>query len=220
MLQKHTSHDEDSAEVGVVADEDIRFGFTIHEAERGEDHRQAKSDEAEATDGSYNIETEKVGIFILNGGKETVKLLFLFGRQFETNRLGLLKGLVELEKLLTKIDKIIVEGNGGFGKDIAPLELEIHIVENEAREKAVFGIGDECKNLMRRARKKCREARLGKLNELTVFSPGVGNHFVVKGFAEAIGEVAVIGLEGVGKGVAFSFEDETNATVIVENLVH
>lgn len=95
VLQKHTSHDEDCAEVGVVADDDIRFGFAVHEAERGEDHRQAKSYETEATDRSYNIETEEIGIFFLNGGKETVELLFLFGRQLETNRLGLLKGLCD-----------------------------------------------------------------------------------------------------------------------------
>ena len=143
MLQKHTSHYEDGAEVGVVADDDIRFGFADHEAERGEDHRQAKSDEAEAADRSYNIETEEIGIFFLNGGKEAVELLFLFGRQFETNRMGLLQGLVELEKLLAEVYEVIVEGDGRFREDITPLELEIHIVEDETAEETVFGIRDE-----------------------------------------------------------------------------
>lgn len=50
VLQKHTSHDEDSAEVGVVADDDIRFLLAVHQAERGEDHGEAEGDETEATD--------------------------------------------------------------------------------------------------------------------------------------------------------------------------
>ncbi len=134
MLQKHTSHDEDSAEVGVVADDDIRFFLAVHQAERSEDHGEAEGDEAKATHGGHNIEPEEIGIFFLNGGKETVELLFLFGRQLETNRMGLLQGLIELEKLLTKVYEVIVEGDGGFRKDIAPLEFEIHVVENETAE--------------------------------------------------------------------------------------
>lgn len=58
VLQKHTSHDEDGAKIGVIADDDIRFGFAVHEAERGENHRQAESDETEATDGGDNIEAK------------------------------------------------------------------------------------------------------------------------------------------------------------------
>ena len=42
---------------------------------------------------------------------------------------------------------------------------------------------------------------------------------MMESFAEAIGKVAVIGFEGVGKGVAFGFEDEAYSPIVVENLV-
>ena len=43
---------------------------------------------------------------------------------------------------------------------------------------------------------------------------------MMKGFAEAVGEVAIIGLESVGEGVAFGFEDEAYATIVVKNLIN
>lgn len=39
VLKEHSSHNENGTEVGVVAGDDIRFGFAVHETERGEDHR-------------------------------------------------------------------------------------------------------------------------------------------------------------------------------------
>ena len=41
----------------------------------------------------------------------------------------------------------------------------------------------------------------------------------MEGFAEAVGEVAVVGLEGVGEGVAFGLEHEAYALVVVEHLI-
>lgn len=43
---------------------------------------------------------------------------------------------------------------------------------------------------------------------------------MMEGFAEAIGEIAVVGLESVGEGVAFGFEDEAYATIVVKNLIN
>lgn len=41
----------------------------------------------------------------------------------------------------------------------------------------------------------------------------------MESLAEAIGEVAIIGLEGVGEGVALGFEDDADALVVVEHLI-
>ncbi len=79
VLKKHTSHDEDCAEVGVIADDDVRFLFAVHEAERGEDHGEAEGDETETADGSDNIETEEIGVLLLDFGKEYIELLLLIG---------------------------------------------------------------------------------------------------------------------------------------------
>ena len=42
---------------------------------------------------------------------------------------------------------------------------------------------------------------------------------MMESLAEAIGEVAIVGLEGVGKGVALGFEDDADALVVVEHLI-
>ena len=50
VLKEDTCHDKDGAKIGVVADDDIRIGFTIHEAKRSENHGDTESDETKATD--------------------------------------------------------------------------------------------------------------------------------------------------------------------------
>ena len=37
--------------------------------------------------------------------------------------------------------------------------------------------------------------------------------------SETIGEITIVGLESVGKSVAFSFKNETSAVVVVEHLI-
>ena len=55
VLKEDTCHDKDGAKIGVIADDNFRLLFAIHQAKRGENHRQAKSDETEATDGGNNM---------------------------------------------------------------------------------------------------------------------------------------------------------------------
>lgn len=43
---------------------------------------------------------------------------------------------------------------------------------------------------------------------------------MMEGFAEAIGEIAIIGFESVGKGVAFGFKNKAYATIVVKNLIN
>ena len=76
---EHLGHDERGAEVGIVADDDFGDRLAVHEAERGENHGEAECDEAEATDGSYNIHAEHGRIFLLDIAKEIVELLLLSG---------------------------------------------------------------------------------------------------------------------------------------------
>lgn len=71
---------------------------------------------------------------LLDFSKKDVELLLLIVGKRKADWLGLLQGLIELEKLLAEVYEVIVEGDGGFREDIAPLKLEIHVVEDEARE--------------------------------------------------------------------------------------
>ena len=115
--------------------------------------------------------------------------------------------------------EILIDSVVGGGEDVEPFEDKTLIVEDEAAEEAVFGIGDERENLTWSAGEQSREARTGKLDKLTVFAAGIRYHFVMESLAEAIGEVAIVGLEGVGEGVALGFEDDADALVVVEHLI-
>ena len=52
-----------------------------------------------------------------------------------------------------------------------------------------------------------------------VFSADVGDGFVVECFAESVGVVAVVGVEGVGEGVALGLEHQADAVVLVQCLI-
>lgn len=148
VLQQDLRHDEDGTEVEVVADDDRGDGATVHQAERSENHGEAEGDEAETTDGGDDIGAEKVGVFELNLFEEAVELLLLACGKRETDGLRLLKRLIEREEAMAKMLEVFVEGFGIFGKDIVPFDAKIHIVEDEAAEEAVFGVGNECQDLL------------------------------------------------------------------------
>lgn len=42
---------------------------------------------------------------------------------------------------------------------------------------------------------------------------------MVEGFAEAVGVVAVVGVEGIGEGVALGLEHQADAVVLVQGLI-
>lgn len=52
-----------------------------------------------------------------------------------------------------------------------------------------------------------------------VFLAEIGNRLMVEGFAEAVGVVAHVGLEGVGQRVALSLEEQAHAVVLGEGLI-
>ena len=157
VLDEDTSHVDGGAEIDIGANDGLGKRSAVHEAERGEDHGEAESDEAEATDGGDDIGAEEVGILELDVGKEAVELRLLVGSEREADGLvDVLESLVKLEKTEAETDEIIVEIVGAGGEDIEPLDAEVHIVKDKTREEAVFGIGDERLDLERRAGEECR----------------------------------------------------------------
>ena len=218
MLEKHMCHDASGAEVVVVANDDWRNGFAVHAAERGENHSDAESDETETTDGGEDVFAKHVVIVVLHLLKHGIELVFLgFGKR-KTDWMGVLKSLVKLKKLLPELIEILVE-RLFFLKDIAPRENEVHLVEHETAEQTVFGVVYQRCDLARSARENGRQARAFKLDKLTVFAASVGDKLVMECLAETIGEIAIVGLKGVGKGVAFGLENETYAVVVVQHLI-
>ena len=148
VLKKHTSHDERGAEVGVGTDDDRSDGDAIHEAERGENHGKTKGDETETTDGGDDIQAEERGILELDIAKELVELELLRSGERETDGRRVLKRLIEREKTMAKLKEIFVESVVGGGEHIAPLEDETFVVEDETAEETVFGVGNECQDLL------------------------------------------------------------------------
>lgn len=170
VLKKHTSHDERGAEVGVGTEGDRSDGDAIHEAERGENHGQTEGDEAKTTDGGDDIQTEERGILELDIAKELVELELLWSGERETDGLGLLERLIEREETVAEMLEILIDSVVGGGEDVEPFEDKTFVVEDEAAEETVFGIGDERENLTWSAGEQSREARTGKLDKFTVFA--------------------------------------------------
>lgn len=74
MLQKHTSHGERSAEIGIGTDGCGGDRLAIHETKYGENHSDTECDETETTHGGDDIETEETGILLLDLGEKAVEL--------------------------------------------------------------------------------------------------------------------------------------------------
>lgn len=71
---------------------------------------------------------------------------------------------------MAKMLEILVDSVVGGGEDVEPFEDKTFVVEDEAAEETVFGIGDERENLTGSAGEQSREARTGELDKLTVFA--------------------------------------------------
>ena len=56
--------------------------------------------------------------------------------------------MIELEITLAEVDEIIVKRYSTFGKDITPLEAQVHVIEDKTAEEAVFSIRNEGKDLL------------------------------------------------------------------------
>ena len=116
--------------------------------------------------------------------------------------------------------EIIVERLVFVGENISPYQLEIHLIENETAEQSVFAIVNQSKDLTRGAGESHREFGIGDFNKFSVFATIVGYLLVMESFAQAIGEISVVGLKGVGQGVALGFKQQTSALVFMEGLVN
>lgn len=209
------------AEVFIVADEGADFLASVAEAERGEDHRDAEGDEAQAPDAGDDVIPEEEVIFGLRGAVVGVEAVLLVRGELEFDLRLHLQPLVEVGEAPSDVVKDFFEGAAlRPGEDVEPLQLEAEVVEDEAGEKAVFGVRDEGRYLPGRSGEDRREARAKQLYKLTVFTAGVGNGLVVEGLAETVAVVAEVGAEYVCQGVALGLEHQAVAAVVVEDLVN
>ena len=92
------------------------------------------------------------------------------------------------------------------------------MVEQEAAEQTVLGIRDEAADLLGRAGEDAADAGLVYADEFSVLAADVRDRLVVGELAEVVRVVAVVGTEGVGKGVAFGLEHDAAAVILVEHL--
>ena len=123
-------------------------------------------------------------------------------------------------EFFAELFEVVVKGDAGAAVEhVVPVALGIEIIEEEAAEKTVFGIFDERTHLLGRASEECGEAGRLDADIFLVLSTDVGDGFMVEGFAEAIGVVAIVGVEGIGKGVALGLEHQSDAVVLVQGLI-
>ncbi len=185
-----------------------------------EDHCDAEGDEAEAADAGYDVVAKEAVELGLGGGVVVVEGVLLAGGELEFHFGHCFEVLVDVGERPADVVEDFVEGGAvDAGEDVEPLELEVDVVEDEAGEEAVLGVRDEGADLAGRAGEDGGEARAQEFDEFAVLAAGVGDGLVVEGFAEAVGEVAVVGGEDVGEGIAFGLEHQGIAAVVGEDLI-
>lgn len=149
-----------------------------------------------------------------------VEGLLLAQGQGELDGRGVLECMVESQELFAQGVKVFVQGlSGAFVKDVVPFGFLVQVVEEEAAEQAVLYVGHEVDHLLRGAGEYGGKAGLFHLDVFPLAAAEVGDGFVVKGFAEAVGEVAEVLAEGGGEGIAFGLEHQALLVVLIEGLV-
>ena len=206
--------------VGVEAEELRGEVAVLHYPQRGEYHRDAEGDEAQAADGGDELVSAAVAVGGLPAVELGVEVCGLVFCEAEADVRAAAEDGVEVVELLAESLEVFVEGGvGAAAEDIVPDETEVEDIEDETAEESVLGIGDEVEDLAGRACEQGRETRVADVDIFTVFAADVGDGLVVEGFAEAIGVVAVVGAEGVGEGVALGLEHQPLAVVVAQNLI-
>ena len=197
VLQQDFDHGQGGVEVGIGADQplDVFQAFAwclVDEAKDAEDHREAKEDEAEATDGGHDFVAKQLSEAKLGGFKEVVELVHLGEAESELDRpLGEL--LQEGEEVAANLLELLIGGGTTMGgKHVVPDQFGFHDIEDETAEQAVFSIRDEIEDLLRCARQDSGEFGLHNLDIFMIFLSEIGNRFMVKRFPESVRIVAQV----------------------------
>lgn len=211
---------EGGAEVGVGAVERGAEFACLGDAQGGEDEDDAEGAQAHPAHRSDNVFSVGVHLAGLDVGEVGVEAGALVRCHLHADALQGLKQLEEGVELFADLLEVFVQSYSAAGiEDIVPFASGVQVVEHKAGEKSVLGVLDEGADLLRDAGEKGAQARGLDADVFLVLAADVGDGFVVEGLAEAIGVVAVVGVEGVGKGVAFGLEHQALAVVLIEGLV-
>lgn len=157
VLQQDFDHRESGGKVGIDADQMqlllpfLRWlGWVVDETKDGQDHRKAKEDEAETTDGGDDVVAEELSVAKLGGLEEGVELVLLCTAEGELDAL-LREGLVEVVEVAAYLLELLIGDGAGAGKHVVPDQLRGHDIEDETAEESVFGIRDEIEDLLGRS---------------------------------------------------------------------
>lgn len=211
---------EGGAEVLVGAVEGRREFAGLGDAQGRKNEDYPEGGEAHSADGGDNVFAVGVHLAGLDVGEVGVEAGALVGGHLHADALEGLQELVQGVELFANLTEVFVEGHSAAGiEDVVPFALGIEVVEHKAGEEAVLGVLDEAADLGGRAGEEGGEAGRFDADIFLVLAADVGDGFVVEGFAEAVGVVAVVGVEGVGESVAFCLEHQAFAVVLVERLI-
>ena len=222
VLQQHGHQKLHGTEVFFSADKPVGqrgIALVIHQPQHAEHHADAVGRKPQTADRGQQPCPVAADALVLQLGKEGVEGLLLLGGEREANGVCLAQTAVELEEPAAQPTETAVHGLALYGgKDIVPHGAQGQVIEQEAREEAVLGIGYQRGNLPGCAAEQHRQAGLGYLYVFAVFAAVIGNGFVVEGFAKAVAIVAVLAAEGGGQGITLGFEHQGLTVVIVQCL--
>ena len=144
-------------------------------------------------------------------GEEVIEQLLLFGGEAQGEEAAGGDAFQLLAPLHAQA------GEYGFEVGILPVELVLplvdggHVVEELAREQAVFGGGDERFHLGGSAREQDGEVAALHFAVFAVGAAVVGEAVVVEGLAHGVAPVAVFRADGGGDGVGFALAYQADA---------
>ena len=199
MLQQDFDHGQGSVEVGIGADHAKIFISTlgglrriVDAAKDGQDHREAKEDEAEAADGGHDFVAEQLSEAKLRGLEVGVELVHLGTAEGELDwPFGEL--LQEGEEVAAYLLELLISRGATMGsKHVVPDQFGFHDIEDETAEQAVFSIRDEIEDLLRCAGQDSGEFGLHNLDVFMIFLAEIGNRFMMKRFPESVRIVAEV----------------------------
>lgn len=125
-------------------------GPVFRDAQVGEYHRDAEDDEAEAADGGDDVFSVGDGRNVLEFVEDGVEFLFMVGLELECRLGGVEQRFAEVVEFAAEVGEVFVKrAFRVFGKDVVPDEPYGKLIEDDAAEEAVFGVGDEVLDLAR-----------------------------------------------------------------------
>ena len=174
VLQEGAGHDHGSVEVALVTDDSLAEVAVVHHADGRENHHYAEGHQAQAGDRCFEIAAEHLRKALVDVTEPVVEGTLLALGQFVFHVSQFDEDVVEVvEALAQGLEESISGVWSSASEDIFPFIVANEVVEQEAAEKAVLGVGNEALDLLGCAGEDAADAGLVDADKLAVLAADV-----------------------------------------------